>query len=134
MLFNTNSPLKCGHLSNKDTFTGPKGDWFRWVPLYCGRQWSALTTAESILTPLYLSNIIIYPALPVKWTYHFIGDHYDELDLLLPHHLPEIRTSVLHGALRYHKVSLLIVNCELCVCAGRGEGGEEGRRGMCNGS
>ncbi len=34
MLFNTNSPLKCGHPSNKDTFTGPKGGWFRGVPLY----------------------------------------------------------------------------------------------------
>ncbi len=60
-------------------------------------------------------------------TYHFIGDHYDELDLLLPHHLPEIRTSVLHGALSYHKVSLLIVNCELCVCVwGGGRGRKEG--------
>ncbi len=34
MLFNTNSPLKCGHPSNKDTFTGPKGGRFRGVPLY----------------------------------------------------------------------------------------------------
>ena len=29
-----NSPLKCGHSSNKDTFTGPKGGQFRGVPLY----------------------------------------------------------------------------------------------------
>ncbi len=28
------SPLKCGHPSNKDTFTGPKGGQFRGVPLY----------------------------------------------------------------------------------------------------
>ncbi len=34
MLFNTKSPLKCGHPSNKDTFTGPKGGRFREVPLY----------------------------------------------------------------------------------------------------
>ncbi len=34
VLFNTNSPLKCGHPSNKDTFTGPKGGRFRGVPLY----------------------------------------------------------------------------------------------------
>ncbi len=33
MLFNTNSPLKCGHPSNKDTFTGPKGGQFRGIPL-----------------------------------------------------------------------------------------------------
>ncbi len=34
LLFNTNSTLKCGHPSNKDTFTGPKGGRFRGVPLY----------------------------------------------------------------------------------------------------
>ncbi len=34
MLFDTNSPLKCGHPSNKDTFTGPKGGRFRGVALY----------------------------------------------------------------------------------------------------
>ncbi len=34
MLFNTNLPLKCGHPSNKDTFTGPKAGRFRGVPLY----------------------------------------------------------------------------------------------------
>ena len=32
MLFNT--PLKWGHPSNKDTFTGLKGGRFRGVPLY----------------------------------------------------------------------------------------------------
>ncbi len=36
MLSNTSSPLKCGHPSNKDTFTGPKGGRFRGVPLYDG--------------------------------------------------------------------------------------------------
>ncbi len=35
MLFNTNSPLKCGHPSNRDTFTGPKGGRFR-VYVYVG--------------------------------------------------------------------------------------------------
>ncbi len=34
MLFNTNSPMKYGHPSNKDTFTCPKGGLFRGVPLY----------------------------------------------------------------------------------------------------
>ncbi len=33
MLLNTNSPTKCGHPSNKDTFTGPKDGRFRGVPL-----------------------------------------------------------------------------------------------------
>ena len=39
-------------------------------------------------------------------TYHFIGNHDDEVDSLLPHHLPEISTSVFQRALG-HDVAIL---------------------------
>ena len=46
-------------------------------------------------------------------TYHFIGNHDDKVDSLLPDHLPEIGTGVFQRALSYNVAILLSTHCEL---------------------